>query len=155
MTKILAIPGSSTLAPSVPKDIYPFVTFFLSTQRLPPTLVAPHISRIATVLRTTLSTVDKPRYNLGESITAVAHLVRSHPDQFLQHYRSWFRPTVEGLWEVPKKGSAVKHKTVIALGEIVKAVTLSRAGETDDARAAREVIADAIADEFKVRSSHI
>ena len=66
ISKILAIPGAATIAPSVPKDIYPFVTFFLSTQRLHKTLIAPHIFRIATVLRTTLSTVDKPRYNLGE-----------------------------------------------------------------------------------------
>lgn len=151
ISKILAIPGAATIAPSVPKDIYPFVTFFLSTQRLPKTLIAPHIFRIATVLRTTLSTVDKPRYNLGESITAVAHLVRTHPDLFLAHWRSWFRPTVEGLWEVPKKGTSVKLKTVVALGEVVKAIMVPREGEDDAARLRREEAADGIAEELKVR----
>ncbi|KAL8279224.1 hypothetical protein RQP46_008480 [Phenoliferia psychrophenolica] len=150
--KILAIPGANNLAPSVPKDMYPFVTFFISTQRLPHNLIAPHIFRISIVLRTTFSTLDKPRNNLAESISAVTHLVQSHPDAFLSYWRNWFRPTVEGLWEGPKKSTAVKHKAVKALGEVVKAATMPREGENDEARSQREVIANLLAEELKARS---
>ncbi|KAM0753002.1 hypothetical protein T439DRAFT_378750 [Meredithblackwellia eburnea MCA 4105] len=148
VSKILAIPGTPRLSGSVQKDVYPFIAWFVGVQRFPDAFIKAHVDRILDVLRITLTTFDKPRNNISESITAIHHLLGTHSTVILSNWHKWFKHVAEGLWEGPKKGTVVKTKALKTLGALATLLTLPGGSEDPEATVQRTTTADLISKQF-------
>lgn len=135
---ILRIPGSPGLSSSVHKDIYPFISWFLHMQRLSLSLLDPHLPRILSVIRTTLTNPDKPRHNLVEGISAIGRFLLTHPEATLMQSDKWLWIVVEGLWEVPRKGMAVRIRAGATLGAVVRALVTKWDSKAEEEQAEEE-----------------
>jgi hypothetical protein len=141
---MFALPSIPNLSTSVHKDVYPFISWFLSQQRLPPSFLNAYMPAILTVIRITIKTSDKPRHNLSEAIAAVGRLLQTHPDAILGQWESWFGPTFEGLYDMPKKGMAVRIKAVTTLGKMVQVLRIGVDRDEERSGAVRDAIGDAL-----------
>lgn len=142
LTLILSLPTSTALPRLARKEVLPFVSFFLASQRLPPALLAPFIPTALGALRENLAVHDDKqrhdRNNMSEALAALAELLRSHPLPVLAAWRLWFPQTMGGLWDGPKKGLSVRNRVLATLGAVATALCQPGEGEESAQTAERE-----------------
>ena len=119
---ILEVPHRTGVSHAVKKDVFPFLAWFFSVQKLPSTLLQNLSSQIIDTLAVIISTVDKPRRNLSEGILAVSSLIVTLPEIFLPRYEVWLPPLVSGLMDFSKNGAMVRMRAVTGLSDIVWAI---------------------------------
>ncbi|GJN90570.1 hypothetical protein Rhopal_003582-T1 [Rhodotorula paludigena] len=130
---VASLPLAPNLSTLVQQNFLPFVPFFLSSQRLPPSLLAPLMaSELLPSLRATLTLpprIDRSRLSLGESLMALssflphADLAREMLDR-AEARDAWFRPAMLGLWDGPKRGTSMRERVVKLVGRVVRALTM-------------------------------
>ncbi|GAA5996516.1 metallodipeptidase [Rhodotorula paludigena] len=137
LVSLVRLVASLSLAPNlstlVQQNFLLFVPFFLSSQRLPPSLLAPLMaSEVLPSLRATLTLpprIDRSRLSLGESLMALssflphADLAREMLDR-AEARDAWFRPAMLGLWDGPKRGTSMRERVVKLVGRVVRALTM-------------------------------
>ncbi|KAK4053918.1 hypothetical protein OIO90_003755 [Microbotryomycetes sp. JL221] len=111
------------------KDVFPFVSWFLSVQCLSTEAITKHMADILKSLNICLNTPDKMRHNQEQGAAAVAHLVSRHPRQMLEQNSLWLKPLMVGLWDTAKRGGIVRSRTVNALGVIADVLTRDGSSE--------------------------
>ena len=104
------------------KDVFPFLAWFFSVQKLPLSIIKNLAPQIITSLGLILHTNDKSRRNASEGIYAISSLVVAFPDLFLQYYEVWLPPVFAGLMDLSKNGTMVRLRAVTGLSEIVLAI---------------------------------
>lgn len=119
LSTALKVGTTTSIIDGAKRDVLPFIIWLISVQRLPYSTIETHSPRIINLLSITLTTPDKARQNLAESILAIGQLVQSHPELILSKWKVWFGGVLEGIWEVPKKGMNVRVRTSMTLGQVV------------------------------------
>ncbi|GAA6008243.1 hypothetical protein JCM11491_001941 [Sporobolomyces phaffii] len=124
-----SLPTSPGLNILVQRDLFPFVPFLLHDQTLPVGVLAPLIkSHVLPSFATLLSLphrADRHRISFGETLAAITVLLATHSEDMLrdENWRTWFRGSMLGLWDGPKKGVTVKGRSLKVAGRLVRCLT--------------------------------
>ena len=143
---LLSLPTSSALAGLARKEVLPFVSFFIATQRLPAAVLAPFFTKLVNAVKEMLAVFDSKgrhdRNNMNEALAAIAQLFATQPDRMLRCWREWLAPTLDGVWDGPKKAVNVRNRALTTLGAVAQALIASPSSadpaEAAEARATRD-----------------
>ena len=119
---ILDIPPRAVSSSTVKKDVFPFIAWFFSVQKLPLAIIKNLAPQITVSLGIILHTNDKSRRNASEGIYAISALVVAFPDLFLPRFEVWLPPVFAGMLDFSKNGAMVRLRAVTGLSEMVLAV---------------------------------
>ncbi|GAA5925428.1 uncharacterized protein JCM15063_005024 [Sporobolomyces koalae] len=132
-TSLLCLVATVPLTPSlnilVQRDLLPFVASVMHNQSLPREVLAPitpsHLVPALEAILRLPQRVDRHRIAFSEGLTAIAALLTSHAHEMVRNgvWRMWFRSSMLGLWDGPKKGMSVKSKSLIVAGSLIKCLT--------------------------------
>ncbi|GAA5948167.1 hypothetical protein JCM3765_007140 [Sporobolomyces pararoseus] len=126
---ISTLPTSTNLNNLVQRDLFPFVPFLLHDQTLPPQILAPlvtsHLLPAFQSLLTLPHRADRHRISFGESLSAISLLLSTHSREMIRegNWKVWFRSSMLGLWDGPKKGVSVKARSLKVAGRLVRCLT--------------------------------
>lgn len=159
---VVSVPAAPGLSALVQQHLLPLVPFFLRNVQLPPSVLEPLVTPvIVPSLAATLSLpprIDRHRFTLGESLSALTSLLRhdalSRRMLAADAWRPWLLPAVKGLWDGPKKGTGMRDRTIKLLGCLVRVLTIELDVDADEERkwaVERQVVAEKIGEELQVR----
>lgn len=121
---IMRIPQTPNFTATVTKDMYPFVAWFFSVQRLPRPIIAALLPKIMMTLETTLHTNDKARNSFSESAAAISQLLASHPAEMLLESSRWYGAICRGLWDSSKRAVLVRARAIATLATTARMMVL-------------------------------
>lgn len=127
----MAITSLSDASATVRRDVYHFVPFFIASQRLPLTFVASCLPQFQSSLVTTLRSTEKSRAGVQESLSALTHLLSTHPAQVLLASAEWFALAVGTLWDQSKRAPQVRSKAIATLASIARMMSSDEVGKGD------------------------
>jgi hypothetical protein len=126
---VSTLPVSANLNNLVQRELFPFVPFILHDQTLPANVLAPlitsHLLPAFDALLSLPHRADRHRISFGETLSAISLLLSTHSKEMIRegNWRVWFRGSMVGLWDGPKKGISVKGKSLKVAGRLVRCLT--------------------------------
>ncbi|GAA6001312.1 hypothetical protein JCM10207_006603 [Rhodosporidiobolus poonsookiae] len=153
---VCSLPRQTSLTSLVQRDLFPFIAFVLSNQRLPASLITPLLTpSLLPCLFSTLTLspkTDRYRLAMSESLAALSTLISAFPREMLSEgrWKVWFRPAMAGLWDGPKKATSTKERAVRVAGRLVRALTLPLDGADEEWVREREKVQKEVGKEMLI-----